>query len=394
MPLAMRRLDTCTLVPLLAAILASLAGETAARQRSAPPGYPRTDTRYYVIYSRLEGDTLREAAARLTAMAREYHRRTSGFARTVDRRLAVYLFDNLDDYHRAGGLQGSAGIYAGSALLAVVPRQQAWAGWATVQHEGFHQFADQSVGGRWPVWLNEGMAEYFAAAVWTGDTFVTGLIHPLALLRLQATLKANRAKPFLGFARMDQAAWNAQLSSEQYAQAWAMVHFLAHAHDAKYRAALGDLIRDASRSRRGDEALLAQFGRRIGKLEADWRAWWLAQRSDATAHLYNKAAVATLTSFLARAHIQGLRFGSIDEFFAAGRAGRIDVAPKGYAALWLPDRLLKQEILCAPRRGTWQLLPGRYPRLQLKSLRGRTFTGSFQPSGSRRPKIAVSVAGE
>ena len=390
-----RRMTVRGLLILAAALAGASATDAAARSKSVLPNYPRTNSRYYVVYSRLDRETLREAHARLTAMAREYHRRTSGFSKSVKRRLAVCLFDNLDDYYRAGGLKGSAGLFTGSALLAVVPKGQPWGNWPTVLHEGFHQFAEQSVGGRWPVWLNEGMAEYFAHAIWTGDTVVTGLISPLRLVRFHAQLKANRAKGFVDFAGIDQTAWNAAMNVDYYDQAWSMVHYLAHAHGAKYRSVLGNLIRDASRGRRGDTALKRRLGRHLKKVESDWRSWWLAQRHDATTHLYTKAAVATITSFLARAHMQGLRFQSADEFLAAGREGKIDTTPNGRESLWLPDRLFKEQLVYVlRRRGTWKLLPGPLPSLQLTSHDGRVFTGSFKPSASRRPDVRVAIAAE
>ena len=40
--------------------------------------------------------------------------------------------------------------------------------WHTVQHEGFHQFAHAVIGGDIPTWLNEGLAEYFGEALFTG----------------------------------------------------------------------------------------------------------------------------------------------------------------------------------------------------------------------------------
>ena len=64
--------------------------------------------------------------------------------------------------------------------------------WHTVQHEGFHQFAHVVIRGDLPIWVNEGLAEYFGEAVFTGDGFVSGVIPPTAMTGIRR-LPATRA---------------------------------------------------------------------------------------------------------------------------------------------------------------------------------------------------------
>lgn len=106
---------------LVAGAWALAAGAAEPRRAKLPTNLPRTPTRFYDIYSRLDEATLQEAAARLTAMAKDYHRRTSGFPRSVKAKLPIYLFDNAADYEAAGGLEGSHGIYLGEAAQAAKP---------------------------------------------------------------------------------------------------------------------------------------------------------------------------------------------------------------------------------------------------------------------------------
>ena len=68
------------------------------------------ETRYYTIYTDLAPDVEREAAARMTRMAEEYHDRTRSFAGVIRHKFPFYLFRNEADYHAAGGMPGSAGV--------------------------------------------------------------------------------------------------------------------------------------------------------------------------------------------------------------------------------------------------------------------------------------------
>ena len=136
-------------------------------------------TRYYVIHTDLGAEVVREAAVRMAAMAEEYHRRTRDFEGTIDRKLPFYIFSDPDAFRRAGGLPGSTGAYTGQWLMTLAADGRV--NWPAVQHEGFHQFVSAVIGGPMPIWANEGMAEYFGMAQFTGDGFVVGLIPPARL---------------------------------------------------------------------------------------------------------------------------------------------------------------------------------------------------------------------
>ena len=93
---------------------------------------------------------------------------------------------------------------------------------ATVRHEGFHQYFDRLVGDS-PVWLNEGMAEYYENAGIVGGRWKDDQVNieHLALLQ-QLRGRWTRLKAFV---EGDNRSFRAR-SSLHYAQAWAFVHFL------------------------------------------------------------------------------------------------------------------------------------------------------------------------
>ena len=129
-----------------------------------PPTLPRYETKYYILYTDIPPQKAQEVALRMSKMAEEYHNRTRDFAGVISTKFPFYLYRRYDDYVAAGGLKGTAGLFNGSALFAVAGERLDDRTWHVIQHEGFHQFAAAVIGGERPMWLNEGLAEYFGEA--------------------------------------------------------------------------------------------------------------------------------------------------------------------------------------------------------------------------------------
>ena len=68
----------------------------------------------------------------------------------------------------------------------------------------------------------------------------------------------------------------------------------------KYVAPFSDCIREISQGKQFPQAWDQTIGP-IDGFEDRWKTWWLAQPESPTRVLYGKAAVATMTSFVARA---------------------------------------------------------------------------------------------
>ena len=371
----------------------------------APPGawgadslLPRMvkyEIRYYVIHSDLDANAVREAAVRMNTMAEEYHRRTKGFAGTIRKKLPFYLFKEPDDYAAAGGLEGSAGVFivrGGKAWLMAIATAGGGRLWRVVQHEGFHQFAWFVISHNLPVWVNEGLAEYFAHGEWTGDGYVTGLIPPYRLKRVKAMIEAKKYMPFLDMVTMSSKQWNAELSARNYLQGWSMVHFLVHADDGKYRKTFGKYITDVSRGRDAQLAFIRRFGTNTKAFRETYCRWWAALPKSPTPDGYTEATVATLTSFLARTRAARVEAKTVDEFFAAARAGKIKIDGKKLPKLWLPQSLLKKALKSARRLGAWSFETGvTRSKLVLTQIDGTTFTGSYVPRSGKAPKVKVKI---
>jgi hypothetical protein len=370
----------------------------------------RYESKYYTIYTDLDPDVEREAAARMTRMADEYHDRTKAFAGVIRQKFPFYLFKSEADYRAAGGWPGTAGVFMGDGdgggkLMAFAgPRISAYT-WHTVQHEGFHQFAHAVIGGDIPVWLNEGLAEYFGEGLYTGDGFVVGVVPPWRLQRLKGEILAGKLKTVRQIMAVPPEQWKAEMSIGNYDQAWSMVHFLVHADAGRYAAPFAQCIRQLSAGKPFDVAWRTTIGPADG-FEERWKGYWLAQPPSPTHDLYCRATVATLTSFLARATAQRQTFPTLSAFAAAAGDGTLKMSPTD----WLPHSLLADALTAAhlddgsaapaedgsadaPPPDVWTLGsgPNREPTLSLLEPDGTRMTGWFTLNGSRVAAVNVEV---
>lgn len=232
----MMRLRQTILAMLLATIV------IAANQAQALP--VRTfRSQYYVINTDLDAGVAQDLARRMDAMHSIYDSRFPGQIAAMPSQ--VYLFAKRADYLNFAGaagahLRSTGGVFlpGKNVLAAFLETQGRDALRRTLQHEAFHQFAYLSISDRLPIWLNEGMAQYYEEGLWIGDGFSLGQVPPRRLRQLQADLKAGRLVPFRDFMAMSPDDWARALNSHgetrgatQYNQAWAMVHFLVVAAD-------------------------------------------------------------------------------------------------------------------------------------------------------------------
>jgi hypothetical protein len=240
--------------------------------------------------------------------------------------MPFYLYKEIEDYLKAGGIDGSGGVFDGKRLMAVTLRRPdgviSLSTWHIVQHEGFHQFVHAAIGARVvPIWADEGLAEYFGQGLFTGDGFEVGLIPNARLVRVQRMMRDTTYEPLKSFATMTRERWNESIEMRNYDQAWSRVHFLAPAAEGRWRGAFEASRKEGGAGGDAAKAYAAHLGG-IADLEGTWRAWWLGLPDHPTSDLYDRATVEILTSFLARAWEAGERFASF-EAFARARPGEL-----------------------------------------------------------------------
>ncbi len=187
------------------------------------------ETEHYRVVSDIDLKTCKLAADLLESSVRRFEARLRPLPAEDARRFPVYLFSGQAGYERylSEGLdvraESTAGIYhLGLRQLLIWNLPDRTAMFETVRHEGLHQYLH-----RWiaepPVWLNEGLAEFYENAQFQRPPSQEIQLHPghLETLRNQR----NTLPSLATFVRLEPAGFypNAQL---HYAQAWAFVHML------------------------------------------------------------------------------------------------------------------------------------------------------------------------
>lgn len=345
---------------------------TAQLRAQAPDSRDRFKTyenAYYIMKTDLPPEAAREASIRMTRMAEEYHRRTKGFSGVITRKFDFVLCSQLRDYTAAGGLPGSAGVYTGNELIALADQNLNTKLWHTVQHEGFHQFADAVIGGDLPIWVDEGLAEYFGEGLFTGDGFVIGVVPGDRLTRLQRAIKGDDYKPISQMMVFTHRAWNGEMSYKNYDQAWAMVHFLVHGDEGKYQAAFVKFMSAVGKGQPWADAWRKYLGP-PDAFEKRWRDYWLNLTSDVSADLYTEATIATLTSYMARAAAAGQTFPSSDDFLSAARSQTLKILDDD----WLPTSILADALRQFTERKT---------RIEFLSAGGKNYIVTTLPDDTR-----------
>lgn len=259
----------------------------------AAPGAGRglPTSRHFVIRSDLPRDRVQRLAAHLDGMFAEYVARLASLTPRREGVFNVYIFASQDDYVATLGSRFGVNAAGSGGMFFVTPEAAGLAFFVDgvpqrslehiVQHEAFHQIAYSRFGAELPMWVNEGLAEYFGAAAVIGDRLITGEMPQHMLDRVREAVEQKRTIPFLEILMMTQEAWNGRVASGmagiQYDQAWAMVQFLVEGDGARYRGAFERYLRLINAGTDPTDAFMRAFQVRdaagIAEFEARWRSW-------------------------------------------------------------------------------------------------------------------------
>jgi len=139
--------------------------------------------------------------------------------------------------------------------------------WRVLAHEGFHQFLGYELGEQVPLWLNEGLAQYFETSAVVNGRLQTGLISRKKLAAAQAWLRLGRVPSLRDLMQMDAQTFYAH-APVAYPMSWALVYYLLNRDGTAYRSSafrryLADLKvgRDERKS----------FQRRFGDESQPWQ---------------------------------------------------------------------------------------------------------------------------
>ncbi|MDD4891748.1 MAG: hypothetical protein PHU85_17655 [Phycisphaerae bacterium] len=355
--------------------------------RRPPAQLRQYQTKYYTIFTDMSAEDVRTATLRATTMADEYSRRLTGFNGRLQGRMPLYLYTNAEDYYAAGGGRGTGGCFTGKKLMAIVGARASENAWQLIQHEGFHQFAEQLISSKIPCCIEEGLADYFGNGIFTGDGFVFGIILPGHRQTVQWLIREKTAKPLVELMKIQHPAYGADVNN--YMQGWSLVFYLLHGDEDKNQQKLIAFFNAINRGAAPQAAWKVQFPN-MDALEKQWSDWWMAVPKGATAESYGKAMAATATSFFARATAAKQTFESADEFLKLAAAEQLKCDP----AQWLPPSLLAARVETLKWYGRWSIVaePGQPPHLLCNLRAGGTIVGRFTLSAAGRvEKIDVRI---
>ena len=291
---------------------------------------------YWTVHSDLDEPAALEACVRLSVLAEDLFDRFGLKNRGLGE---AFLFAKAAGYEAAGGRSNTGGQYLPDKRVLIVNSPEAIEKktrdkdhyWMTVRHEATHLLLAATLAPQIPSpCIDEGLAEYYGDAVWTGDGVVPGILKPdrrrtvEALLSGSPTVKLSRRELRVG----KMADWPGLLAMgnnyyecndvdlwTRNQQAWSLVHFLMQAHDGKHRRVVQGIVEGMSQGRAAEAVLADAFGGNLKNLHEEYAAWWKSEPVGSSRDLQDEATVATLTSFLARGCGRGMKFAAVDEFF-------------------------------------------------------------------------------
>jgi Flp pilus assembly protein TadD len=221
---------------------------------------------HYHVRSDIDRAVCAEAAKVLENAYRAYNARIQR-VKPDNRRFRVYLFSGEAGFlgHCQDAL-GSAPVNAAGVYSPLLKQLLIWnlpdreTMMRTVRHEGFHQYLDRILSDA-PVWLNEGLAEYYETAEHVLGRWKTGLVRREYLEALaKAGQRRHTVKELVG---LTPEAFYRQ-ARFTYPGAWALAHFMIHG-PKRYRDLLDDIIAELAKP----GAKRAAVDRVLGKVDLD-----------------------------------------------------------------------------------------------------------------------------
>ena len=167
------------------------------------------------------------------------------------------------------GISNQVLMYEQSRLSEVMPEIAVKQAISTVAHEGVHQVL-QNIGvqqrlSRWPMWLSEGLAEYFAptelgkAVRWKG----VGMVNDMRMKELELYIRATSNRIRNGDTVRATVKAN-NLTSTGYASAWSLTHYLGQRRQKDFYEYVKEVSELGPLERYTDEGSEALFKRHFG----------------------------------------------------------------------------------------------------------------------------------
>ena len=224
------------------------------REQLAPPERHSLVREQLVVHSDFPLPAQHRLLEELTARRFDVSRRLA--LPLSDEPIHVYLFDDAEEFHTFIRLNHPEFPKRRAFFVETDTRLVVYAHWGDrvaedLRHEVTHGYVHSAVPNV-PLWLDEGLAEYFEVS--RGRT---GMNHAHLALLL-ARVERDRWQPDLR--RMEQLTSSFDMTRDDYAEAWGWVHFLLHSQPE-----YGELLRHYLYELRRD-GLVEPLSLRLGRL--------------------------------------------------------------------------------------------------------------------------------
>lgn len=249
---------------------------------------------HYRIHTTLSREEAVPYGRHVDALYEQYVKRFRGIGGQRVEPMPLYLFANESQYDRfliehdinatnSGGMFFETNRLRGLATWA--HRDNRAKTFEVLQHEGFHQFAHHAFGGRLPVWLNEGLAQYFEDAVVIDGRMTLGLASGARIRTVQSALRGGSAPAIDQLLEMNQERWLTTLRTKPdraatlYAHAWSLTYFIIHGDEGAHQHKLLDYLRRLSLGQSTERAAYHAFGPRgFSGFASSWHSYAIHQR--------------------------------------------------------------------------------------------------------------------
>lgn len=295
-------------------------------------------SKHYRILSDLSPEETRLYGKHLDLMYEEYSRRMAGIPQQAPEIPFVLMFATQADYlavmRSTYGINamGSGGMFfitpRGAALAFFVESLPQTRVFHVIQHEGFHQYAHSRFAGRLPIWVNEGLAEFFGEAIVVDGRVIVGQASPRAVTSVKDAIDRGTTVDFLRMLTMTTDQWNGNVRAGnagiQYLQAWSMVQFLGWAEGGRYQRPFEAYLRLLHGGMPSDRAFVQAFGTGdLASFERAWKAW--AKEMVPSAFSVAAMRITFLAEGLALLSNEGVSVSSIEELVSELRDRRFAI---------------------------------------------------------------------
>jgi hypothetical protein len=286
------------------------------------------ESQHYQIHTDLDAKLAEDLARRMDLMYDEYARRLVQFSPPSGdgaKAFQVNLYAKRADYMTltSNRFPNTGGVFmpARNLLAAFLETQGRDGLRRTLQHEAFHQFAFTAISHNLPVWLNEGLAQFFEEGIVIDNIVTVGQVPPRRIRQLQADMKAKRLVPFDKFLALSDAQWEQTLADKnraaaQYNQSWAMVQFLIGATneegEPKYRARFIEMLKSIHQGTDPQLAWQQQFLTNIKGFQDRFVEWAnTLQPTELALYIEHQDVLADM---MVELKSRGLVFSNMEEF--------------------------------------------------------------------------------